>query len=162
MTSLPTHIVAVGGLVTRSDGLVLLVKSPHRGWEFPGGVVEQGESLPQALIREVYEESGIHCEAVNIVGSYSNTSKRPGYNGIEEISTIVNVDFICRYIAGSLRTSEESIEVGWFSADDAVKLITFPKYRKRFENMINFSGSFHCCAFKEPFELFGYTEEYEF
>ena len=49
------HAVAVGGYVTNANNEVLLVKNPRHGWEFPGGVVDSGESLPQALIREIQE-----------------------------------------------------------------------------------------------------------
>ena len=56
---MPMHTVAVGGFVTNVKNEVLLVKSPCRGWKFPGGVVETGESLTQALIREIQEESGL-------------------------------------------------------------------------------------------------------
>ena len=42
----PCHIVAVGGLVRNADGLILLMRHPRRGWEFPGGQVEEGEDLP--------------------------------------------------------------------------------------------------------------------
>ena len=58
----PTHIVAVGGLISNSEGRVLLVKSPRRGWEFPGGQVEIGEDLISALKREVKEEAGVDIE----------------------------------------------------------------------------------------------------
>jgi len=54
----PTHIVAVGGLISNNEGNILLVKSPRRGWKFPGGQVEVGEDLMTALKREVEEESG--------------------------------------------------------------------------------------------------------
>lgn len=41
----PTHIVAAGALVTNERDEVLLVKNPYRGWEFPGGQIENGEDL---------------------------------------------------------------------------------------------------------------------
>ena len=153
MRVLPTHIVAAGGFVTNEEQKILLVKDERRGWGFPGGQVENGESLPQALIREIQEESGVTAEIINIVGIYSNTSKREGHSGVKEITTIVNIDFICKYVSGDLRTSEETSEVGWFTKEEALKLITYPKVVYRFNNMLNFNGEFHCYAFKEPFQF---------
>ena len=57
-----THFVSVAGLVTNDNGEVLLIKSPRRGWEYPGGMVEPGETLQDALLREVKEEAGIDVE----------------------------------------------------------------------------------------------------
>ncbi len=76
------HFVAVGGFVTNEKKEVLLIKSPLRGWEFPGGMVEPGESLTEALIREVKEESGVNVSIKGIIGLYKNIE-----------ADIVNIDF---------------------------------------------------------------------
>ena len=55
---LPVHFVSAAGVVYK-DGKVLLIRSERRGWEFPGGIVEQGEALLDGLRREIFEESGI-------------------------------------------------------------------------------------------------------
>ncbi|WP_049723585.1 8-oxo-dGTP diphosphatase MutT [Gilvimarinus polysaccharolyticus] len=57
--------VAVG-VLTDPSGKILIAKRPqatHQGglWEFPGGKVEQGESVQQTLTRELYEELDVHC-----------------------------------------------------------------------------------------------------
>ena len=48
---MPTHIVAAAGIVVNSSGEILLVKNNRRGWEFPGGQVEVGENLIDAVKR---------------------------------------------------------------------------------------------------------------
>ena len=54
---LPTHIVASGGVITNNKNEVLLVRNPRKGWEYPGGIIEPGETLLQGLIREIKEEA---------------------------------------------------------------------------------------------------------
>ena len=58
---LPVHFVSAAGVVYK-DGKVLLILSERRGWEFPGGIVEQGEALLDGLKREIFEESGVTAE----------------------------------------------------------------------------------------------------
>ena len=72
-----SHQVGVGAFVTRGDGKVLLVQE-RRGpaaaatrpdfWKLPTGLVEQGEDIPDAAIREVLEETGVRTEFVSILG----------------------------------------------------------------------------------------------
>lgn len=59
---LPKHFVSAAAIVLNEHNEILLIKGPDRGWEMPGGVVEEGESLRQAAIRETKEESGIEIE----------------------------------------------------------------------------------------------------
>jgi 8-oxo-dGTP diphosphatase len=127
----PMHIVAAGGFVTNSQGQVLLIKSPRYGdWEFPGGQVEEGETIPHALKREVLEETGIVVEVKSLVGLYSNTRKPP----------IVNLDFICEYVSGEPKTSAESTEVEWVDREEALSRVKREAIHKRLKNMLEFSG----------------------
>lgn len=144
--TLPTHIVATGGLVINQNDDVLLVNNPNKGWEFPGGIVEPGETIPQALIREIKEESGVTAEIADIVGIYSNVRPRKGYNGVDVIPTIVNVDFICRYVSGEPATSPESIGVGWFSKAESVRKVN-PRQQIRLNKMIRHHNEFTCMGF---------------
>ena len=76
----PTHIVAAGAMVTNEKDEVLLVKNPMRGWEFPGGQVENGEDLIQAVSREVKEEAGVDIKVISLAGVYSNTKSYLGWD----------------------------------------------------------------------------------
>lgn len=137
------HFVSVAGLVLNEQSEVLLIKSPWRGWEYPGGMVEAGETLQEALIREIQEEAGVTVEITGFIGICKNIER-----------DTVNVDFVCRYVSGELATSNESLEVKWVPMSEATEMITYPLTKKRFENML--SGKDEVCCFgfkKEPFTV---------
>ena len=132
----PTHLVSVAALVTNEDGKILLVNSPWRGWEYPGGLIEPGETFQEALHREIREEAGVEVEIERFVGICKNVKR-----------DIVNIDFVCRYIGGELTTSEESTEVAWFTPEEAMEVITFPLTKKRLVNMLSMDKNAHFFGF---------------
>ena len=105
---MPTHIVAVGGIVEDGNGNILLVKTRNGGWVFPGGQVEVGENLPDALIREIKEESGIDVTVSKLIGVYSNTAIHKWYDGVTDVPTKVILDFTCELVGGELAISGET------------------------------------------------------
>ena len=145
-----THLVSVAAMVTNDRGEVLLVNSPWRGWEYPGGLIEPGESFEAALKREVREESGVEIEITGFVGICKNVERN-----------IVNIDFTARYMGGDLTTSEESTEVGWFTPEKAMEMITFPLTKKRLANMLSGNKTVHLFGFRREngFEI---AEELEY
>lgn len=128
----PTHIIAVGGIVLNRDGNVLLIKHHRRGWTFPGGVAENGESLPQALRREVMEETGVEIAVESLVCLSSNTMGHEGYGGVKYVPTKLMADFVCRAVGGVPRPSEENSESGYFTLDQAAVMIKTPAEAMRF------------------------------
>jgi 8-oxo-dGTP pyrophosphatase MutT (NUDIX family) len=107
------------GAVIFENGRVLLQRRDDNGrWGLPGGGVEPGESVRQALIREVREETGLDVEPVRLIGVYSD----PAYHQVvtypdgKVVHYVSNV-FECTVRAGSLTCGDESLELDWFDPE---------------------------------------------
>ncbi len=145
--AMPTHIVAAGGIVEDLTGHILLVKTIHGGWVFPGGQVEVGENLMQALEREILEESGIEVTVSHLIGIYSNTGTYIWHDGITEIPTKLMLDFSCHPVGGTLTTSEETTASEWVAKDRVLDFITAPPIRARYQAYLNFNGRINYAAY---------------
>src|SRR4051794_14041618 len=110
----PRHIVAVTGVIWDAAGRLLLVNTDRRAWEPPGGRGELGEDLSTALHREILEETGCTVQVEPLLGVYSNLT-----------TSIVLFMFHCTYTGGDPRPSDETPELGWYSAAEAHDLVTF-------------------------------------
>lgn len=139
--AMPTHIVACGGLVEDREGNILIVKTQHGGWVFPGGQVEVGENLMDGVIREVKEESGIDVEVSHLIGVYTNSAIHKWYDGVTDVPTKVMFDFACKPVGGELCTSEETSDCKWVAKDEVLDFITQPAIRTRIQAYFNFDGN---------------------
>ncbi len=118
----PRHIVSAAVVATDEQGRLLLVRSPRRGWEMPGGQVELAESLEAAAIREAKEESGIDVAELVFCGVFQNLAR-----------STVNALFRGRCVGGAPTTSDESLKVGFFALPDALNMVTYLNFRQRIE-----------------------------
>src|SRR6202041_3997440 len=111
-------LVGVGAIVIENSRVVL-VKRAHpplqNQWSIPGGVLEVGELLREAAIREAREETGLTVEPGELLGVYDrvlrDADKRVQYH-------YVLIDFLCRRIAGDLAAASDAAEVRWFTRDE--------------------------------------------
>ena len=140
---LSTPINSACGLVRRADGKVLLVNNPRRGWEFPGGVIEQGESPLDALRREIFEESGVVAEPRAFVGAYANLSCIEGYGPLAGtvMPPRLNLAFLCDYVRGEPAPSDESTQVEWVMPEEARRRAVHPSVAKRLADMLDYAGA---------------------
>ncbi len=145
--AMPTHIVAAGGIVEDAEGKILLVKTIHGGWVFPGGQVEVGENVVDALKREVLEESGIEITVSHLIGIYSNTGTYLWHDETTEIPTKVMLDFVCHPIGGALATSDETTASQWVPRDQVLELISGPPIRMRYQAYLDFAGRINYAAY---------------
>lgn len=129
--SSPLHSVVVGCLVRNARNDVLLIRHHKRGWEIPQGRVEEGESLIDALRREVREEAGVEIEPGPLGAVWSLISEPPA----------IIFTFLGCYLSGDLATSGDSEEAGWFSESEAVEKVSGSVMRGRLTALLNFAGS---------------------
>ena len=104
MTGPPKTVVTVLVFIPRGDAILLARQNYGRQyWSLPGGVMEAGESVEQAAIREVKEETGLDIQLGRLVGVYS----KPGENGLA-------LTFEGRVTGGVLQADNEIAEVRYF------------------------------------------------
>src|SRR3954462_567246 len=115
-------LVGVGSIIIEGDR-VLLVKRAHppiQGqWSIPGGVLEVGEMVREAAVREAREETGLTVEPGDLLGVYDrilrDAERRVQYH-------YVLIDFLCRLIGGELRAASDAAEVSWFRRAELLAL----------------------------------------
>ncbi len=117
-------LVGVGAVIV-ADGRALLIKrgqAPLLGeWSLPGGVLECGETLRDAVVREAREETGLLVEVGEILGVYERVIRAED-GGVRY--HYVLIDFLCRAVSGDLKAGSDAAEVGWFRPEQlpALKL----------------------------------------
>jgi len=111
-------LVGVGAVIIE-EARVLLVKRAHpplqAQWSIPGGVLEVGELVRDAAIREAREETGLIVEPADLLGVYDrvlrNAEQRVQYH-------YVLIDFLCRRVGGQLQAASDAAEVRWFTREE--------------------------------------------
>ncbi len=114
--------VGVGAVVVDQDKILLVRRrfEPSAGyWSFPGGHVEPGETLEEAVLRELLEETGLvgYSPKLLAVTEYIclDTAGHLKYH-------YVIIDFLIKDFSGELRLNEESEDAGFFSLDEALRM----------------------------------------
>lgn len=115
--------VGVGACILDAEGKILLserglkAKNEVGKWEIPGGALEYGETLQQALLREVKEELDIDIAIDELLQVCDHLLP-------DEHQHWVSPTFLCHIVHGEPRIMEpeKCSQIGWFAIDEAVKL----------------------------------------
>lgn len=115
-----TPLLAVDAVIIGKDGeSIILVKRlnpPFKDYyALPGGFVEVGERLEEALRREVKEETGLDVEIERVIGIYDDPNRDPRGH-------VVTVAYLCREVGGELRASTDAKEARRFTFEEAADI----------------------------------------
>ena len=114
------RVDCVGALVYDEQHRLLLIRRGHDPgaglWSIPGGRVEPGETDPEAVAREVHEETGLHVAVGPLVGEI----ERPGLHG----STYVIRDYAATTLSGTLTPGDDATEARFVTHQELTTLRT--------------------------------------
>ena len=114
-------LVAVGAVIFNNEGKVLLVKRkhpPNKGsWAIPGGKVKYGETLEEAIKREMKEETNLDIKVEEPLAIVEI---------IKEGFHYIIIDFICEVKGGELKAGSDAEEAKFFSIEEIKKINTSP------------------------------------
>jgi ADP-ribose pyrophosphatase YjhB (NUDIX family) len=135
----PTRIgPGASAVIFNDQEQVLLEKrSDNSFWGLPGGAVDIGESVEEAVIREIFEETGLTVVVRRLVGVYSDPrhyaiASYPDGNVIQHVTLC----FECDVRAGELKMSSESTDLGYFSTD-GLPANTLPGHKVRIADALS-------------------------
>ncbi|MEM2896168.1 MAG: NUDIX hydrolase [Candidatus Bathyarchaeia archaeon] len=111
----PKHPLVGVGAVIKKKGYVLLVKrryDPGKGlWSIPGGLVELGETVQEAVKREVREETGLEVEVIKLIDVVDNIIK----DDQKKVKFhYVLIDFLVSVKGGKCKPTSNASEIKWF------------------------------------------------
>ena len=114
-------LVGTGALIFRSNDLLLIKRGAQPGlgkWSIPGGLVELGEKVEDAMKRETREEVGLDVEPIRLMDAFDSIIT-DGKGRIQYHFVVVN--FLARIVGGSLRTASDILEARWVSLREVEK-----------------------------------------
>ena len=131
-----TVVPSANVVVVRADDVLMIHRTDNDNWAFPGGALDLGESLPDAAVREVKEETGIDCELTGLIGIYTDPKHVILYTSDGEVRQEFSVLFTARPLAGTPTPSSETREVVWVPRAELAALQMDRSMRLRVEHFL--------------------------
>ncbi len=115
------------GVVCLRAGEVLLVRrgtAPRLGeWSLPGGRVEYGETVANAALRELREETGVEAEIIDLLAVIDGLFPEIGRH-------YVLIDYLARWLSGEPRGGDDAADARFFPIEEAVALVDWSETKR--------------------------------
>ncbi len=111
-------VLTVDGIIPYRGGIVLVQRrnEPFKGYyALPGGIVEYGEAVEDAVVREISEETGLECRVEELVGVYSDPDRDPRGH-------FISICFLLQVTGGKLKAGSDAQDVKIFKLGELPKL----------------------------------------
>lgn len=112
-------VLTVDAVITDDEGRILLMErgtDPFKGtWVLPGGIVDPGETVEAACVREVEEEVGLQVRILRQVGIYSTPGRDPR-------GSFISIAFHAVVVGGTLQVTNEARSHRWLAPGEVVEL----------------------------------------
>lgn len=136
----PKGVEIVGSaIIENSEGKILLVKSPkwHNKWTMPGGHIEPGETIDEALLREAKEETGLLLESEGVI-TYGELI---GSRDFSRPAHFIYFDILCKTESQDVKLdSQELTDYKWVTPKEALKMDLAENYDKTIQDYMKFRG----------------------
>jgi len=129
-------ILAVGGVVLKGDQVLLIQRgrAPLKGhWSIPGGKVERGERLEDALTREIEEETGIKAKILGLIGVFEALPEA------EDAPHYVMVDYAAEYVSGEVHAGDDAMDAEFLSVPEALSRVAWDETRRAVQGALKFA-----------------------
>ena len=118
-----------------SDRILLTKRTDNGRWCLPGGGMDSGESASEAIIREVWEETGLQVEVDRLVGIYTTPHRIVRYAD-DNTFQFVALSFVAQIIGGELGLSDETTAYGYFSLAEMAGMDVMEHHIERIEDAL--------------------------
>jgi len=123
--------LGASAILFNDEGKFLLTRRADNGqWCLPGGAVESGETVAEACIREVWEETGLNVRVKRLVGVYSHPDQLIIYKDGNK-AFIVAIHFEVQVTSGELSLSNETTDFGYFTVEEMEELEMLGRHKER-------------------------------
>lgn len=127
--------IGVGAVVFRGDEVLLIKrgKPPFKGaWSIPGGGLEYGERVTDAVLREVREETGMEVALTGLLGVFDGVpSSQPDFT-----RHVVMIDYVAEWVSGEPVAADDAEEAEFVSVETALERLSWDETRQALQKAL--------------------------